>query len=61
MHRFFVEPSQIGEKRKFVITGPDVNHIRNVLRMRAEGGGELLAADGQGRRIPLYFKRASGQ
>ena len=34
MHRFFVEPSQIGEK-EIVITGPDVNHIRNVLRMRA--------------------------
>lgn len=45
MHRFFVEPSQIGEK-EIVITGPDVNHIRNVLRMRA--GEELLAADGQG-------------
>ena len=45
MHRFFVEPSQIGEK-EIVITGPDVNHIRNVLRMRA--GEELLAADGRG-------------
>ena len=45
MHRFFVEPSQIGEK-EIVITGSDVNHIRNVLRMRA--GEELLAADGQG-------------
>lgn len=45
MHRFFVDPSQIGEK-EIVITGPDVNHIRNVLRMRA--GEELLAADGQG-------------
>ena len=45
MHRFFVEPSQIGEK-EIVITGPDVNHIRNVLRMRA--GEELLAAAGQG-------------
>ena len=45
MHRFFVEPSQIGEK-EIVITGPDVNHIRNVLRMRA--GEELLAAEGQG-------------
>ena len=45
MHRFFVEPSQIGEK-EIVITGPDVNHIRNVLRMRA--GEEVLATDGQG-------------
>lgn len=45
MHRFFAEPSQIGGK-EIVITGPDVNHIRNVLRMRT--GDELLIADGQG-------------
>ena len=45
MHRFFAEPSRIGEK-EIVITGPDVNHIRNVLRMRP--GAELLIADGSG-------------
>ena len=45
MHRFFAEPSQIGEK-EIRITGPDVNHIRNVLRMRP--GEELLIADGTG-------------
>lgn len=33
MHRFFVSPEQIGEKEIF-IEGTDVNHIRNVLRMR---------------------------
>lgn len=33
MHQFFVEDNQIG--REFVtITGPDVNHIKNVLRMK---------------------------
>ena len=32
MHHFFVEPSQIQGNHIF-IDGPDVNHIRNVLRM----------------------------
>ena len=45
MHRFFAEPDQIGEK-EIVITGADVNHIRNVLRMRT--GEEVLIADGRG-------------
>ena len=33
MYRFFVEPSQVGEK-EIIITGNDVNHIKNVLRMK---------------------------
>lgn len=33
MHRFFVEPSQV-EPGKIVIRGGDVNHMRNVLRMK---------------------------
>ncbi len=45
MHRFFAEPGHIGEK-EIVITGADVNHIRNVLRMRTDE--EVLIADGQG-------------
>ena len=45
MHRFFAEPGQIGGK-EIVITGADVNHIRNVLRMRT--GEEVLIADGRG-------------
>ncbi len=32
MFQFFVEPYQVGEKT-IRITGPDVNHIKNVLRM----------------------------
>ena len=50
MHHFFVEPGQIqdGQVR---ITGPDVNHMKNVLRMRpgeeflvSGGGNDLLCA-----------------
>lgn len=39
MYQFFVEPSQIQDKR-VVITGNDVNHIKNVLRMKI---GEEIA------------------
>lgn len=45
MHHFFTDPSRIGEK-EIIITGPDVNHIRSVLRMRS--GEEVLISDGQG-------------
>ena len=43
MYRFFVEEDQIGE-REIVITGSDVNHIRNVLRMKP---GEQMRRKGQ--------------
>lgn len=33
MFQFFVEPYQVGTE-KITITGPDVNHIKNVLRMK---------------------------
>lgn len=46
MHRFFAAPAEIGEK-EISLTGTDVNHIRNVLRMRV--GEEVLISDGQGR------------
>ena len=44
MYHFFVNPDQIhgGEVR---ITGPDVNHIRNVLRMKP--GEKIQISDGQ--------------
>ncbi len=43
MHHFFVASEQIGEK--FVrITGGDVNHIRNVLRMQP--GEQITVSDG---------------
>jgi len=43
MQHFFVEPSQITD-RTITITGEDVNHIRNVLRMRI--GEELSVSNG---------------
>ncbi|MCR4691340.1 MAG: 16S rRNA (uracil(1498)-N(3))-methyltransferase [Lachnospiraceae bacterium] len=43
MYQFFVEPSQITEKR-VTITGSDVNHIKNVLRMKV--GEELSVSNG---------------
>lgn len=43
MYRFFVEPSQIQDKR-IVITGSDVNHIKNVLRMKP--GDEIAVSNG---------------
>ena len=46
MYRFFVEPSQVGAE-EIVITGADVNHIKNVLRMRI--GEEIAISDGQER------------
>lgn len=45
MQRFFVEPHQIDEEAHQIhITGSDVNHISNVLRMKP--GEELWISDG---------------
>lgn len=46
MHHFFVTPEDVREKQ-IIITGTDVNHIKNVLRMKC--GEELLVSDGQGK------------
>ena len=43
MHRFFVEESNIKEN-EIIIIGTDVNHIKNVLRMKA--GEELVLSCG---------------
>lgn len=43
MYQFFVEPGQIWQDR-VVITGEDVNHIKNVLRMRT--GEEIVVRNG---------------
>jgi 16S rRNA (uracil1498-N3)-methyltransferase len=43
MHHFFVEPEQIGEKT-ITITGSDVNHMKNVLRMRE--GEQITVSSG---------------
>ncbi|MBQ0001603.1 MAG: 16S rRNA (uracil(1498)-N(3))-methyltransferase [Clostridiales bacterium] len=46
MVRFFAEPYQIDEEAHLIhITGTDVNHIKNVLRMKA--GEELWISDGE--------------
>lgn len=46
MYQFFVGPSQINETDKCVIIrGSDVNHIKNVLRMKQ--GEELAVSNGQ--------------
>ena len=46
MHHFFVSPDQIDDKY-VTITGGDVNHIKNVLRMKVDE--ELLVSNGQDR------------
>ena len=43
MYRFFVESSQIQDKR-IIITGSDFNHIKNVLRMKI--GEEISVSNG---------------
>ena len=43
MQHFFVTPSQVKEEWIYV-EGSDVNHMKNVLRMRT--GEELMVSDG---------------
>ena len=46
MHRFFMDPEGIDrENRRIILEGPDVNHIKNVLRMKP--GDEAWISDGQ--------------
>ncbi len=47
MHHFFVTPKQVRENRIY-IEGSDVNHIKNVLRMKI--GEELQVSDGDNRK-----------
>lgn len=45
MYQFFVEPSQINiNDKRVMITGSDVNHIKNVLRMKV--GDEISVSNG---------------
>lgn len=46
MHHFFVTPECVNENY-ISITGSDVNHLKNVLRVKI--GEELLVSDGQGK------------
>ena len=45
MQNFFVEPSQIRDNKIFM-EGKDVNHIKNVLRMKP--GEDIRITDGNG-------------
>lgn len=45
MHHFFVNPEQVYNK-EVIIKGPDVNHIKNVLRMKP--GEQVEVNDGEG-------------
>ncbi len=50
MHRVFIEPSQVDEKdHRVIIRGDEVNHIKNVLRMKP--GEELDACESVSRRL----------
>lgn len=45
MYQFFVSPGQIQESdKRVIITGTDVNHIKNVLRMKP--GEEIAVSNG---------------
>ncbi|MDE6851906.1 MAG: 16S rRNA (uracil(1498)-N(3))-methyltransferase [Lachnospiraceae bacterium] len=46
MYRFYIQENQV-DTEEIVITGGDVNHIRNVLRL--EPGDWVVACDGAGR------------
>ncbi|NLJ96861.1 MAG: 16S rRNA (uracil(1498)-N(3))-methyltransferase [Clostridiales bacterium] len=46
MHRFYVDKDQIKENI-ITIKGQDVNHIKNVLRMKS--GDKIIICDGQGK------------
>ena len=45
MQHFFVSPEQVKEE-KIYVEGVDVNHMKNVLRMKT--GEELTVNDGEG-------------
>ncbi|MCM1567866.1 MAG: 16S rRNA (uracil(1498)-N(3))-methyltransferase [Roseburia sp.] len=60
MYQFFVEPSQIHViDRRVIISGKDVNHIKNVLRMKV--GEELSVSNGQDGREYRCGIRAFGE
>ncbi|MDF2907289.1 MAG: hypothetical protein K0R34_2610 [Herbinix sp.] len=56
MHRFYVNPNQIIDQT-VRITGPDVNHIKNVLRMKP--GEEIVICNGQGKDCYCIISRVS--
>lgn len=60
MKRFFVKPEQIAAaSHQISLQGPDVNHIRNVLRMKPED--ELWVSDGSGKEYHCKIETVSGE
>lgn len=58
MHHFFADPSQVAEDT-VTITGPDVNHMKNVLRMKP--GEALLVSDGTGNDYQCEIERLEAE
>lgn len=59
MYQFFVEPEQI-QGNKIIITGKDVNHIKNVLRMKVEE--EISISNGKdGKEYRCGIKEFNGE
>lgn len=58
MHQFFVTPMQVKEDRIY-IEGQDVNHIKNVLRMKI--GEELKISDGNNKRYLCEIETMTAQ
>jgi len=56
MHRFYVDNEKILDD-KIIITGHDVNHIKNVLRMKP--GDELIICNGQGKDCYCIINKVS--
>ena len=55
MQRLFVEPCQIYEEvNRISITGGDVNHVKNVLRMKP--GEEIWVSDGANKEYHCKIK-----
>ncbi len=60
MQRFFVDPWQVDvEKHCIRIVGTDVNHIKNVLRMK--GGEELWISDGAGKEYHCTIEKLEAE
>ncbi len=58
MHQFFVTPMQVKEDRIY-IEGQDVNHIKNVLRMKT--GEQLKISDGNNKRYLCEVETMTAQ
>ena len=58
MYHFFVTPEQVNEKEIHIV-GQDVNHIRNVLRMKV--GEQMEISDGNNRRYLCQIEELSSE